>query len=390
MPIPRSLEPQVAAGVKMRPFCLVLLLAACSPGDKGAQGPKGGLPLESIILPPGFAIELYAGDVSGARSMARGEAGTLFVGTREEGKVYALIDSNGDYRSDRRITLARDLAMPNGVAFLDGALYVAEMHRILRFDRIEQQLLNASDPPDPHVLFDQFPTDRWHEWKFIGFGPDGWLYVPIGAPCNACRRPPPYASIGRLRPDGSGWEVFAEGVRNSVGFDWHPASGALWFTDTGRDNLGDEVPADELNRAPAAGLHFGFPYCHGGDMADPRWGAERACDQFEPPAARLGAHVGALGMRFYTGQMFPPQYRGQIFIAEHGSWNSSRKYGYRLTRVRLEGDRAVAYEIFAEGWLQGRQAWGRPVDVLVLPDGSLLVSDDQAGAIYRIRYTPPN
>jgi len=245
--------------------------------------------------------------------------------------------------------------------------------------------------PAPAVVSDAFPSDRHHGWKFIRFGPDGWLYVPVGAPCNVCERPDPrYASIMRMRPDGSGLEVFASGVRNTVGFDWHPTTGELWFTDNGRDMLGDELPPDELNRAPAKGMSFGFPYCHGGFVIDPELGKGHTCAEFAAPAAKLGPHVAALGMRFYTGTAFPAKYRGQIFVAEHGSWNRSEKIGYRVRLLRLEGGSVAADEPFAEGWLSGGRVWGRPVDVEVMPDGALLVSDDYAGAVYRITYAQPH
>jgi glucose/arabinose dehydrogenase len=261
---------------------------------------------------------------------------------------------------------------------------VAEISRILRFDAIERDLRN---PPAPVVVSDRFPTDEHHGWKYIAFGPDGRLYVPVGAPCNVCvREEPIYASITRLDPASGEVEIYAEGVRNTVGFDWHPETGVLWFTDNGRDWMGDDRPADELNRAPQKGLHFGFPYCHGEGIADPEYGSGTSCEDFVRPAITLGPHVAALGMTFYRGRMFPAGYRGQIFIAEHGSWNRSTPIGYRITRVRLEGRRAVSYEVFAEGWLQGESAWGRPVDVLEMPDGALLISDDRAGAIYRISY----
>jgi glucose/arabinose dehydrogenase len=242
------------------------------------------------------------------------------------------------------------------------------------------------DPPDPIIVKDDLPKDRGHGWKFIAFGPDGKLYVPIGAPCNVCDPGDPYASITRMDPDGSNFEIFARGVRNSVGFDWNPDTGDLWFTDNGRDWLGDDLPPDELNRAERAGQHFGFPYCHAGYIPDPIFGEARGCDEFASPVMNLGPHVAALGMRFYSGSMFPAEYRGQIFIAEHGSWNRADPIGYRLTLVKLENGTAASYQVFAEGWLRGGEAWGRPVDVLVMDDGALLVSDDQAGAIYRIAY----
>jgi glucose/arabinose dehydrogenase len=273
--------------------------------------------------------------------------------------------------------------VPNGVAFHNGDLYVAEINRILRFKNIESHLDN---PPIPEVIRDTFPTDKAHGWKFIRFGPDGLLYVPVGAPCNICERDDPYASITRMAPDGSGFEIFARGIRNSVGFDWHPHNKDLWFTDNGRDWLGDDIPPDELNHAPQAGLHFGFPYCHGGDLLDPEYSETKPCSEFTAPIQKLGPHVAALGMRFYTGTLFPSPYRNQIFIAQHGSWNRSDKSGYRIMQVTLEGNKATSYNVFAEGWLQGEQAWGRPVDVEVMPDGALLVSDDQAGVVYRIVY----
>jgi glucose/arabinose dehydrogenase len=316
--------------------------------------------------------------------MALSPGGTLFVGTRKAGNVYAVRDADKDNRADTVLTVASGMNMPNGVAVRNGALYVAEVNRVLRYDDIEDRL---DDPPTPVVVNDGFPDDTHHGWKFIRFGPDGMLYVPVGAPCNVCEREDErYASIMRMNPDGTGLEVFARGVRNTVGFDWHPRTKTLWFTDNGRDWLGNDLPPDELNRAPRTGLHFGFPYCHGGDISDPKYGDERTCEEFVSPVQKLGPHVAALGMRFYTGAMFPSEYRNQIFIAEHGSWNRTVPIGYRLSLVRLEDDRAVSYEIFAEGWLRGRTAWGRPVDVLVMPDGALLVSDDRAGAIYRISF----
>jgi glucose/arabinose dehydrogenase len=342
------------------------------------------LPLEHIKLPPGFEISLYASGVENARSMTLSPNGTLFVGTRSAGNVYAIVDRNTDHQADEVITLARGLSSPNGVAFRDGALYVAEVNRVLRFDDIERRLTSSSQPV---VVNDQFPTDRHHGWKFIGFGPDGLLYVPVGAPCNICERDPDrYAVIMRLRPDGTNLETFARGIRNTVGFDWHPNTKELWFTENGRDWLGDNSPPDELNHAPRPGLHFGFPYCHSERIPDPEFGSRRQCSEFTPPVQNLDPHVAALGMRFYTGTMFPESYRQQIFIAEHGSWNRTTPIGYRVTLVRLDNNRAVSYEPFAEGWLRDGRAWGRPVDVLVMPDGSLLVSDDQAGVIYRIAY----
>jgi glucose/arabinose dehydrogenase len=342
------------------------------------------LPLEDIKLPPGFEINIYASPVENARSMTLSDKGTLFVGTRKAGRVYAILDENRYHRAEQIITLARGLNMPNGVAFRDGSLYVAEVNRVLRYDDIEA---NLRRPPRPVVVNDRFPRDTHHGWKFIRFGPDGMLYVPVGAPCNVCmKRDERYASINRMRADGTGLEVYARGVRNTVGFDWHPGTGELWFTDNGRDWLGDDLPPDELNHAPVPGLHFGFPYCHGKDIPDPKFGKSRPCEEFRPPIQELGPHVAALGMRFYRGRMFPEDYGRLIFIAEHGSWNRSTPIGYRLTTVRLENGRAASYEVFAEGWLQGGQAWGRPVDVLVMPDGSLLVSDDRGDAIYRITY----
>lgn len=359
-------------------FTLVFSLAICSGCSSAPLRPA------EIKLPPGFSIAVYASNVPGARSMALGAKGTLFVGSRSEGKVYAVIDRNGDQKADEVITIASGLTSPNGVAFRNGALFVAEISRLLRFDNIETRL---SDPPEPVTVNASFPDKSHHGWKFIRFGPDGRLYVPVGAPCNVCEeKDPRFASIMRMNPDGSNLEIFARGVRNTVGFDWHPRSGELWFTDNGRDLLGDDLPPDELNRAPGSGLHFGFPYWHGRNIPDPEFGKKRSRNEFVPPEMELGPHVASLGMRFYTGVMFPESYREQIFIAEHGSWNRSERSGYRITLVRLKENRAVSYEPFAEGWLQNGSVRGRPVDLQVMPDGSMLVSDDKAGAIYRISY----
>ena len=344
------------------------------------------LPLERIKLPPGFFIELWA-RVDNPRQMTLGRhdarGGTLFVGSMRAGKVHA-VSFGADFKAQQVGEIASGLQLPVGVAYKDGRLYVSAVSRILRYDDIDQHL---DSPPPAVTVIDTLPTDTHHGWKFIAFGPDGKLYVPVGAPCNICEPDTQrYANMMRMNADGSDLEVFARGIRNSVGFDWQPQSRELWFTDNGRDLLGDDVPPDELNHARRAGMHFGYPYCHGGDLPDPDLGSRRTCAEFAAPAQKLGAHVAALGMRFYTGTMFPTEYRNQIFIAEHGSWNRSKKSGYRVTLVRLQGNKVVAYEPFASGWLQGETAWGRPADVLVLPDGSLLVADDHAGAIYRITY----
>lgn len=357
----------------------LLFLLSCWPASNSLA-----LPIHKIKLPPGFKLTPFAGNVPNVRSMTLSPNGTLFVSTREAGRVYALVDHNDDNRADELITIARGLNMPNGVTFRNGSLFVAEVSRVLRFDKIETRL---RDPSKPVVVYDGFPRDKHHGWKFIRFGPDGKLYIPVGAPCNVCERDDErYASITRMKPDGTGLDIFAHGVRNTVGFDWHPETKELWFTDNGRDWLGDDLPPDELNHAPRKGLHFGFPYCHGKNIPDPKFGDKRPCTEFVSPAVELGPHVAALGMRFYTGKMFPVEYRNQILIAEHGSWNRSTPIGYRITLVRIQNNRAVKYEVFADGWLQGSRAWGRPVDVLVMHDGALLVSDDRANAIYRISY----
>lgn len=339
-----------------------------------------------IKLPPGFKIELYASNIPNARSMALSQSGVLFVGSRSAGKVYALIDNNKDYKVDEVVTVASGLDMPNGVALKDGDLYVAEVSRIIKFANIESDFRNN---PSYTVVRDDFPKDRSHGWKFIKFGPDGKLYVPVGAPCNICLREddPRYASITRMNADGSDFEIFAIGVRNTVGFDWHPITKELWFTDNGRDMLGDNIPPDELNCATTIGLHFGYPFLHGKNILDPEFGSKADTSKFTKPVQELGPHVAALGMRFYTGNMFPPEYKNQIFIAEHGSWNRSEKIGYRVTLVRLNGNKSVNYEPFAEGWLKGDQVSGRPVDIEIMPDGSMLVSDDYADCIYRISYS---
>jgi len=347
-----------------------------------ASGCPKPVPLEEISLPPGFKIDLYADDVPGARSMTLGPDGVVFVGTRGD-RVYAVSDTDGDHRADNVRVIAEGLHMPNGVAFRDGSLYVGEVGRVIRYDGIAERL---EDPPEPVVVNDSLPENEHHGWKFIAFGPDGLLYVPVGAPCNICEPEDPYASILRMKPDGSSLEIFARGVRNTVGFDWNPENGELWFTDNGRDWLGDDMPPDELNRATGPGMHFGYPYFHGGDIRDPEYGEGRSPGDYMYPEMRLGPHVASLGMRFYDGDMFPDEYRGNIFIAEHGSWNRSVPIGYRVTLVRLDGGKAVSYEVFAEGWKEKMNGWGRPVDVLVMPDGSLLVSDDRKGVIYRISY----
>ncbi len=342
--------------------------------------------LEEIKLPQGFNISIYADNVDNARSMVMGDKGTLFVGNRSGEKVYALADENNDQVADTQYVIADGLNMPNGVAFKDGALYIAEVDKIWRIDNIENNLTN---PPEKVLVRGDFPTDKHHGWKYIAFGPDGKLYVPVGAPCNICDKSDEdkrYASITRMNPGGSDFEVYAHGIRNTVGFAWHPTTNELWFTENGRDMMGDDVPNDELNRAPQKDMHFGYPYCHAGDIPDPKFGDGHPCSDYTPPVAKLNAHTAALGMRFYTGDMFPEEYKGHVLIAEHGSWNRSEPTGYRISMVKLDGNNAVSYEPFATGWLKEGKAWGRPVDILQLKDGSILVSDDFANVIYRITY----
>ena len=276
------------------------------------------LDLDRISLPAGFTIDVFATGLENARSLALSPSGVLFVGTRRAGSVYAVVDVDGDHRADEVVVIARHLRMPNGVAFRDGALYVAEVNRILRYDDIETRLY---DPPEPTVIHEGLPKESHHGWKYIAFGPDDKLYVPVGAPCNVCERGAPYASILRMSAIGQDLEVYAHGVRNSVGFDWHPQTHELWFTDNGRDMLGDDIPPCELNRAAVGGLHFGYPYMHGDAIADPKFGRTRKPSEFQAPALNLDPHVAPLGMEFYTGAQFPEEYHNRIFIAEHGSWN---------------------------------------------------------------------
>ncbi|MCB0643941.1 MAG: sorbosone dehydrogenase family protein [Phaeodactylibacter sp.] len=365
---------------------LLISCGAINPPNK-RDAPKTNLPLGKLTLPEGFEISIYAEGVVNARSLCLSPSGTLFVGTRGQGDVYALQDKDGDGYAETKFVLATKLKMPNGVAFRNGSLYVAEVNRILRYDDIEA---NLAAPPEPVVVFDEYPSETHHGWKYIAFGPDDKLYVPVGAPCNICERDEPiFSTITRIDPDGKNFEIVQKGIRNSVGFNWHPETKELWFTDNGRDWLGDDSPACELNHASKDGLHFGFPYCHQGDLPDEKFGEERDCSEFVPPVQKLGPHVAPLGLEFVQSKQFPKKYRGQILLAEHGSWNRSTKIGYQISLVTLDGDQATSYEPFIKGWLElgaEDEVWGRPVDLEWMPDGSLLISDDFADAIYRVTY----
>ena len=403
----------------MRTLAVIVLAAAAATAQDAAKpaaappAPKTETakpaspppPVEKLTLPPGFSVSVFAHPVPNARSLVRSPKGTIFVGSRAAKKVYAVIDADNDGKAEKVITVASGLNSPNGVAVHEGALFVGEKTRVIRFDGIEDKLENA---PTPVVVSEGHPDGQQHGHKHMRFGPDGWLYFGVGAPCNVCdheKAEPRFASIMRMTPDGKTLELFASGVRNTVGFDWHPQTKELWFTDNGRDFLTEgfnDRPADELNHAPKSGMHFGYPFCHQGDIVNPDKeqhlgrrdtivaAPADACSKYTAPAVKLGPHVAALGMKFYTGDMFPAEYRGAIVIAEHGSWNrepGARHTGHRLTIARPEAEGDRRYQPFIEGFLgENNRAWGRPVDVLVMPDGALLVSDDHAGAIYRITY----
>ncbi len=348
--------------------------------------PAEKIPVALLKAPAGFKVELWATGLPNGRSMTISPAGTVFVGSRFVGKVYAVID-RGDHREVK--VIASDLHRPNGVTFRDGTLYVAEVSRILRFDHIEEQL---DHPPAPVVIYDALPKDEPHGWKFLTISPDGrYLYFGIGSPGNILLPPPTHATINRLDLKTNTLEVVAHGVRNTVGMAFHPVTHELWFTHLARDWLSDDLPNDTLNRLSENGQDFGFPYCHQGNLPDPQFGVGHSCAGYAQPVLNLGPHVASLGMRFYTGTQFPAQYRNNIFIADHGSWNRSQKTGFDVTRVVLDDQgHALALEPFVTGWLQGDNTfWGRPADVEVYKDGSLLVSDDWNGAIFRVSTTQP-
>ncbi len=347
------------------------------------------LQLGKLMLPEGFNIAVYATDVKNARQLALGTQGTVFVGTRRQGEVYALVDSNKDGKADQKYTIDHGLNMPSGVAFKDGDLYVAAVNRILRYRNIEQ---NLSSPPSAEVIIDDLPNDKHHGWKAIEFNDQGHLIIPVGVPCNICisddKR---HGTLLELDLKTRQYRVYAEGVRNSVGLTVHPVDKSLWFTDNGRDWMGDDLPPDEINKATRAGLHFGFPYLHGSSTYDPNYKFPADLKDISLPVIDLGAHVAPLGLTFYSAKKFPESYNNSLFVAEHGSWNRSEKSGYRVINIKFGyGDKTVTP--FVTGWLDKNkdEAWGRPVDILQLTDGSLLISDDYADTIYRIDYHKPD
>ena len=341
------------------------------------------LPLEELRLPPGFRISVFA-ELTNPRQLAMSESGIVYAGSSRAGNLYAVIDANSDGDADKVVTIDHDLNLPTGIAIQDGDLYVGAVNKLLVYRDIDQTL---ESNPEPTVLYDELPEETHHGRKYLGFSPEGDLFFNVGAPCNVCEKENPwFATIMSLDLDQepSQPEIFASGVRNTVGFTWHPGTGELWFTDNGRDHLGDDTPSCELNRAPKAGLHFGFPYMHARSVIDPEFGAPAF--PVEPPVVELGPHVAPLAMKFYTGTMFPEEYRGGIFIAEHGSWNRSPEAGHTGYNITIVNPETGATTILIEGWLQNNVAWGRPTDMLEMPDGSLLIADDHGNVIYRLTY----
>ena len=348
--------------------------------------PVEKIQIDKLKVPNGFKVELWAHGMPGARMMVRGDKGTIFIGTRVIGKVYAVTDKGGSRESK---TIAEGMQQPNGVAFKDGALYVIAIDKALRFDGIEDKLA-APQPTDISEAI-KLPPSTHHNWKFAAVGPDNKLYISIGVPCNICEIDTgKYGLIRRQNLDGSNIEIVARGVRNSIGFDWHPQTKELWFTDNGRDWAGDAGPEEELNRVAAnnIGGFFGFPYCHANGIVDPDIKKPNACAGVTLPAALLGPHAAALGMRFYTGNMFPAAFKNTALIARRGSWNRTKKFGYDVVQAKINGGKATITP-FLTGFLDPATDafWGRPVDVLQMPDGAMLVTDEQNGAIYRVSYT---
>lgn len=351
-------------------------------GEKIASEPYPEL--KNFRLPVGFRISVYTDKVENARALAVTESGVVFVGSRTAGKLYAVVDADRDGVAEKVVTFAEGLNSPIGITLLNGALYVTEMSRVIRFDNIEK---TYTKNPKYKVVKDDFPKEKWHGEKIIQAGPDGKLYIPIGAPCNVCdKENEPHSKIYRMNPDGSNFEIYAKGIRNSVGFAFHPLTKELWFTDNNRDEMGDNMPSCELNYAPKAGMHFGFPYCHSGVLADPEFGKLRSCDEFVAPAVNLGPHAAPLGLKFNNGKQFPAQYHNQLFIAEHGSWNRTQKIGYKVSLATIVNNKVVSTTNFVEGFIQNEKTIGRPVDINFLPDGSMLISDDSGGRIYRVSY----
>ena len=382
----------------MKNLAIILLSASilwnCSP-TREKTGPividsaivyYDDLKLDTLILPEGFKIDVFA-RVENARSLAKSPDGTIFVGSRGAGEVHALKDENGDFKADKKILIDSGLRSPNGVAYANGNLYIAEISKLWKYPNVL-----AFDSTEKELIYDDYPTDGHHGAKYIAFGPDGKLYIPVGAPCNICEsKDPIYASITRMNPDGSGREIVAHGVRNTVGFDWHPTTKELYFTDNGRDRLGDSIPNCELNKVTETGQHFGYPYCHQGNIKDPEFGDKYPCSDFIAPFELMGPHVAPLGMKFYTGSQFPEKYKGNIFVALHGSWNRTEEAGhtgYKVVVVKEENGKSRGVENFIEGFLNKatNERCGRPVDLLVLDDGSMLLSDDMTGTVYRISY----
>jgi Glucose/sorbosone dehydrogenases len=384
--------------MKSMPKLLVLSLFAAATAQAQPQISAANNPMDvdvreslsKLKVPDGFKVSIYAEGMEEARSLALGDDGTLYVGTRGPqgapaiGKVYAIPDRNGDGVGDEVLTILEGLNYPNGVAFHDGDLYVAELNRVLRYENVSAATLASM--PEPVVVVDGLPNDYMHGWKFIDIGPDNKLYIPVGAPCNTCTVDGYYGTILRANLDGSDLEIYARGVRNSVGFDWHPVTGEFWFTDNGRDLWGDDIPPEELNRVTQAGQHFGFPHRYGKNLVDEEYPTNLSESDFVPAVLEMPAHNAGLGMQFYTGSQFPAEYRNQLFVAYHGSWNRNPIDGYRIRLMRFEGDVAVSYEDFMTGWLEDNQYWGRPVDIEQTADGALLISDDHNGVIYRVSY----